>query len=84
MLKGKRTNIIGILIGIVSAVKAMGYISEAVADILIELLLGGGLMALRAGVRSEAQGTVNAIAAVGIGVGVSPIKVQDAAEKEKQ
>ena len=80
MLKDRRTYIIGTLIGIVAAAKAMGYISEAVADTLTEILLGTGLITLRAGIKSDSQRTVNAVAAVGTGVGVSANNVQSAAE----
>ena len=80
MLKDRRTYIIGTLIGIVAAAKAMGYISEAVADTLTELLLGSGLITLRAGIKSDSQRTANAVAALGNGIGVSLAEVQDAVE----
>ena len=49
-LKGKKTYLIGIAMVILAGLKAQGYIGEDAYKIVEGLLLGGGLMALRAGV----------------------------------
>ena len=49
-LKGKKTYILGAAMILLSGLKAQGYIGDDVFKIVQALLLGGGLIALRAGV----------------------------------
>jgi len=49
-LQGKKTYLIGAAMVVLAGLKAQGYIGEDVYKIVEGLLLGGGLMALRAGV----------------------------------
>jgi uncharacterized membrane protein len=46
-LKGKKTYIIALLIGLLSAAKALGYVDEGTFQTVMALLTGGGLAALR-------------------------------------
>ena len=50
-LNGKRTYIVAAGIGIVSGLKAAGIIDPATADVLLTLLGGAGLAAVRAAVK---------------------------------
>jgi hypothetical protein len=50
-LKGKKTYIIAVLLGVVSALQYLGYVDQETAGMVQTLLLGGGLAALRSGVK---------------------------------
>jgi len=52
-LKGKRTYIIAVLIGVLSAAKFLGYVDEGSFEVFVALLTGGGIAALRASKSSE-------------------------------
>lgn len=56
-LKGYKTYIIAILMIILSGVKAQGYIDDQTYQIILTLLSGLGLAALRAGVKNSVRGT---------------------------
>lgn len=49
-LKGKKTYLVGAAMVVLAGLKAQGYISPDVYVIVEGILMGGGLMALRAGV----------------------------------
>lgn len=51
-LRGYRSYLIGFLLIIVSGLHAQGYISAEVKDLLQGILLGGGIMSLRAGIKA--------------------------------
>lgn len=53
MLKGYRTNITAVLIFLVQAVYALGWIDADTATTLHSVLVGGGLIFLRAGIANK-------------------------------
>ncbi len=53
----KKTYVVAVLIGMTSAAKAMGWITDSMAETLIGLLVGGGFATLRLGLASEAKKT---------------------------
>lgn len=55
MLSGWKTNLISIAIGVVAALRAMELIDEQVANLLVLFLTGGGLAALRDGIKTETR-----------------------------
>lgn len=54
-LKGKKTYLIAMAIGALTALKALGFIDEATYQTILGLLGAGGLMTLRAGVTTETK-----------------------------
>ena len=51
-LKGKKTYLIAVAVGLLAAAKALGYIDDETVATLTVLLGGGGLATLRAGMAS--------------------------------
>lgn len=49
-MKGYRTYIIAVLIGVASAAKYLGYLDETTFQMITGLLVGGGFATLRAAV----------------------------------
>ena len=54
-LKGKKTYIVAVLVGVATAAQAAGMITPEQLQIIIGLLTAGGLAALRAGVSNVAR-----------------------------
>ena len=52
MLRGYRTYLVAALMVILSGLQAQGYVTDTLYTTLQGILLGGGLAALRAGVKS--------------------------------
>ena len=50
MLEGKKAYLVGILMGLAGAAYGLGWIDEGTFKTLEGILLGGGIMALRAGI----------------------------------
>lgn len=51
MLKGYKAYIIGFLLIIAAGLNARGYIDTATYQLIEGILLGGGIMAIRAGIK---------------------------------
>lgn len=55
-LKGKKSYLIGFAMVIVAGLRHLGYIDESTFKIVEGLLLGGGIMSLRAGISKAGNG----------------------------
>lgn len=53
LMPGKKTYLIGAIIGLVSCAYALGYIDQQVYMALLGVLNGGGLITLRSGVQKS-------------------------------
>ncbi len=49
-LKGKKTNLVAMAMVVVAGLHAQGFIDASVFQLVESILMGGGFMALRAGV----------------------------------
>jgi hypothetical protein len=54
-LRGKRTYLVAIVIGLVAVARHLGWIDAATAEMIETVLIGGGLAALRAGLAPEGR-----------------------------
>lgn len=50
-LDGNKTYIVGAAVGVIAALKYLGFIPAAIADTALTILMGGGLATLRSAIK---------------------------------